>query len=576
MDPYLFQIITKGDISTLRQTPLNLLYQKTAIYNSALHVAVQFERKECVEEILQRCPLLLWSTNLNGDTALHFAAREGLSSITELLLIHSSKSVHENEGLKDGVRLLLKTANKEKDTALHEAVRNCHQDVVILLTEADPDFEYFANNTGETPLFLAAEKRYCEMVSQILGTCPSSAHGGPNGMTALHAAAMNHNPGIMRIMLEKKPTLIRQADHHGWTPLHYAAYANSSGIIIQLLEFDRFLAYIPEENGMSPLHIATSKGYARVMTELIQRYPDCQELPDTRGRNFLHIAVVRKEKLLIETVLIESTMTKYIINQPDNDGNTPLHLAAIYKDYDIVKFLSEDTRVNKSTMNKEKLTPLTILETKTGPGDDLTCGSKYWEAIAALKSNGASQSWREGIFKEDLQEPPTWSRPELQEMHGKYREKITQQIQKVSESHLVVATLIATVTFAAAFALPGGYKNDGPDEGMATLLRKTSFEVFAISNTIAMVFSSLAVCIHFVMKLIDHDEKTHSLLIKAFLCTFVAISAMMLAFVTGTYAVLAHSSALAISACIIGCSFYLFSFFLLHKYYKDIKMAFNI
>ena len=33
-------------------------------------------------------------------------------------------------------------------------------------------------------------------------------------------------------------------------------------------------------------------------------------------------------------------------------------------------------------------------------------------------------------------------------------------LSKVRESHLVVAALIATVTFAATFTLPGGYKSD--------------------------------------------------------------------------------------------------------------------
>ncbi|CAL9030922.1 unnamed protein product, partial [Prunus brigantina] len=50
----------------------------------------------------------------------------------------------------------------------------------------------------------------------------------------------------------------------------------------------------------------------------------------------------------------------------------------------------------------------------------------------------------------------------------------------------VVATLFATVTFAAAFTMPGGYNNSGPNEGMATLLTKYMFQAFVIFNTIAM------------------------------------------------------------------------------------------
>ena len=48
---------------------------------------------------------------------------------------------------------------------------------------------------------------------------------------------------------------------------------------------------------------------------------------------------------------------------------------------------------------------------------------------------------------------------------------------------LLVATLVATVTFAAAFTMPGGHKESG---GMAKFLGKPMFHVFVISNSIAM------------------------------------------------------------------------------------------
>jgi hypothetical protein len=49
-------------------------------------------------------------------------------------------------------------------------------------------------------------------------------------------------------------------------------------------------------------------------------------------------------------------------------------------------------------------------------------------------------------------------------------------LSRARESHLVVAALIATVTFAAAFTLPGGYKSDqGPNEGTAILAKKSCF-----------------------------------------------------------------------------------------------------
>ena len=76
-------------------------------------------------------------------------------------------------------------------------------------------------------------------------------------------------------------------------------------------------------------------------------------------------------------------------------------------------------------------------------------------------------------------------------------------LSKAKESHLVVAALIATVTFGATFTLPGGYKSD---RGTAILAKKADFIVFVISNTMLMVLSISAVFIHFLTALIQDLE----------------------------------------------------------------------
>lgn len=54
---------------------------------------------------------------------------------------------------------------------------------------------------------------------------------------------------------------------------------------------------------------------------------------------------------------------------------------------------------------------------------------------------------------------------------------------------LLVATLVATVTFAAGFTMPGGNSNSEPDQGMATMLRHKKFQVFIFCDMIAMYIS---------------------------------------------------------------------------------------
>jgi hypothetical protein len=129
------------------------------------------------------------------------------------------------------------------------------------------------------------------------------------------------------------------------------------------------------------------------------------------------------------------------------------------------------------------------------------------------------------------------------------------------EAHIVVAALVATVTFAAAFTMPGGYKNE---QGTPVLIKNAAFVVFVISDAIAMVLSTSALFMHFYWALlgkrgqVEEDIKgnfsdwTSTLII-------LAIPAMVIAFITGSYAVLSTSSWLAITTCFIGVAFFFFA-----------------
>ena len=50
---------------------------------------------------------------------------------------------------------------------------------------------------------------------------------------------------------------------------------------------------------------------------------------------------------------------------------------------------------------------------------------------------------------------------------------------------MIVAALVATVTFAAGFTLPGGYN----DNGMAILTKRAAFKAFIVTDTIAVILS---------------------------------------------------------------------------------------
>ncbi|MFQ6621361.1 hypothetical protein Gotur_001874 [Gossypium turneri] len=61
----------------------------------------------------------------------------------------------------------------------------------------------------------------------------------------------------------------------------------------------------------------------------------------------------------------------------------------------------------------------------------------------------------------------------------------------------IMFTLLATFTFTAAFNIPGRFKNDEPNAGMAVLISKAAFKAFVISDSVAMTSSITAAVIVF-------------------------------------------------------------------------------
>ena len=139
-------------------------------------------------------------------------------------------------------------------------------------------------------------------------------------------------------------------------------------------------------------------------------------------------------------------------------------------------------------------------------------------------------------------------------------------MEKASQVHLVGDTLIANVAFTAGITMPGGFiGHEGPCPGSAVLTRNAAFRAFVITNIIAMVLSCSAAFIHLFMPLLFPDQNLglfSFLLALAFHLSIYAMGAMVMAFVTGTYAVLMHSLDLAISNCLIGLCFFILVLFI--------------
>lgn len=134
----------------------------------------------------------------------------------------------------------------------------------------------------------------------------------------------------------------------------------------------------------------------------------------------------------------------------------------------------------------------------------------------------------------------------------KPKDDIIDQFQKGKDPHWFVAILIATVSFAAGFTMPGGYISvKGSEQGQAILGRSSAFKAFLTSNTIALMLSSFSVIAHLFAPLCPHGA-IGRLFMRQLFCTALAMLAMGISFITATYGVLRQSSALSIATLVIG------------------------
>jgi len=155
--------------------------------------------------------------------------------------------------------------------------------------------------------------------------------------------------------MEKCPSMIVQGENLGCTPLHIAAGMGNMKLVKLFLENDTLPAYVKDREGLSAFHIAAKEGNVLVMKELITACPDIYELLDNRGRTALHVAA---ESGMWEAVIffLERPDLEGLINEQDEEGNTPMHLAAVKGYYKILIKLAGCRNVDTNATNKEGLT----------------------------------------------------------------------------------------------------------------------------------------------------------------------------------------------------------------------------
>ncbi|KAF2309449.1 hypothetical protein GH714_002620 [Hevea brasiliensis] len=464
-----------------------------------------------------------------------------------------SEEVATERAMK-AIRKMLRKVNEKKETALHVAARNEKSLGVVktILSKEDPHYIYSANNRGETPLYLAVDNTCTNIVAELLNNPNSRSldYGGPDGETVLHTAVRRWDTDVVCMLLEKQSSLVKKKGKFEWTPLHVAAHEGSRSMVVALLDKDKSIAYIATETlEMTALHVAAAKGNKHAMNEIISKCSDCCKLTSKDGKNVLHYAVYSKNEEVLKAILENSSLISLIIKK-DNNGSTPVHLfkglglplPTFVVDGDNDAFILWKKLYDRIPNNFIiKINDTNYIRRLLQDGSFSILGDIF--DVLECRPRG-----KENII-DVMKCAPTYKT----KMAKEREEKIILQLKEAKDSHLVTAALVATVTFAAAFTLPGGYVSDEKDSGKGTpiLSKNSAFKAFIISDTIAMVLSISSVFINFIMAMLGYGPKYYWLIKTAFRFILLAMGAMVVAFVTGTYAVLAPSLGLAIATCAV-------------------------
>ncbi|XP_043687683.1 protein ACCELERATED CELL DEATH 6-like [Telopea speciosissima] len=257
-----------------------------------------------------------------------------------------------------------RTENNYGNTALHEALLSKHKKVAFHLLDLNSELVILVVNTkGESPLYLAAEAGFVTVVDKILGAGGRNNVVGPMGQTALHAAI---STVCIKSLHNSIPELIRKRDSYGKTALYYAAQSNYIKIMRQLLKLDASSAYIHDNEGLSPLLAAASMGRSATVRAILDACPASVESSDDSGHNALHQAV-KYNTLITFKQLLKMPEMMSLINEPNHEGNTPLHLATMYRRDEMVSALFSTKRVDLTAKNNLGQTALDLCVLDTRP-----------------------------------------------------------------------------------------------------------------------------------------------------------------------------------------------------------------
>lgn len=207
------------------------------------------------------------------------------------------------------------------------------------------------NNNSETPLLIAARVGNAQNVKLLISKKANQTVTNSEGYTPLLVAVLYDKKDIIELLLQKGSDIETKAND-GSTALIIAANKGYEETVELLLEKNANIEATENENNLTPLLEAVTYEHDNVVNILLEKGSNI-EATTNDGQTSLHIAAVYGFKNLVETLLEKGAE----IEAKSDSLYTPLHLAAAEGYTDIVNILLEKGS-NIESIDDKDFTPL--------------------------------------------------------------------------------------------------------------------------------------------------------------------------------------------------------------------------
>ncbi|XP_031267462.1 ankyrin repeat-containing protein BDA1-like [Pistacia vera] len=288
--------------------------------------------------------------------------------------------------------------------------------------------------------------------------------------TPLHISALLGHVEFSKALVNQRPQLVTELDTFKRSPLHLASAEGHTEVVKELLQANKNMCLLADQEGRIPLHLAAMRGRVEVIQELISAIPK-SVFEKLHGETVLHLCV-RYNHLDALKQLAASGDDKEFLNSKNLEGNTVLQVSAMLKQLETTSYLLSmpKIRVDVNSLIKNDFEAFDGSSTNGTPLNNIQ-KILFTETMTKVQST-------QSVTKVQSTQSPKKSKASLRKeaqalaapsLTFKYWKKLlkykSEYFEKTRGNLMVVATLIAGMSFQVATNPPGGYwQNDTTNE----------------------------------------------------------------------------------------------------------------